>query len=479
MAQQLCRLWRAGDADAGAGIAELEPSALDWYPLGQQLALHTRHFASAFLHEASCSLLLGTEVTAITQTAEGWRVDYRPCASGRKPKEAQVSEGANAPFDVIIVACGMFSRPRVPFPDEGSSGRRWPLSIHSLHLVDMEVLRGLRVVVVGMGKSACDITMAAAHVAKSIDAVARDPTWMLPRHIVGLPLRFLASTRWFATMALTPWRATMAQALQWFLWAWILEPLVRWHFGRVPAAWRPADGALRAQLSHGRSLAIVDAPALQDVLTQPHVRCLRAQPLRVTAAGLVVRPWAGDAPAVEELLVEADAIVWATGYESDAMLSLFDRQTVAKLRGHDGSWLALYRRILPLSEDLRGLAFIGRVLTTSDVAVSFVQAEWLAAVWCGAVQLPTMTEQAAEVEAIQRESRRFSSRSSGHADVAIPSIHSYLDELVAEVVAARRRGEEREEGRWRGLSRRASGLVRWLSMYVRPLRAADYAELLL
>ena len=378
-------VWRRNYAGYGAQVTrtqyhmpELDPAELDWYPEGRQLARQARQFAAQFLSGERCSLLKNTEVTALRQTADGrWRVSYIAHTSppGKQAPTTSI-------YDVVIMATGLFSRPRVPISKE-SRRHGPPIAVHSSDLVDLEILRGLRVVIVGMGKSACDLAMAAAQVAQSVDAVARNPTWLLPRRFLGIPVRFLSSTRWFAALTLGQRQGPKAQALQTFLWRWILEPLVRWHFGRVPAAWRPTDDGLREQLWHGRSLAIVDAPSLQDALTAPHVRCIRAEPSRLSPDGLIVRSAGsglGTAPhaSVGESLLEADAVIWATGYDSDAAgPSILDDATLSQLRRPGSEELALYEYVLPVSDELRGLAFIGRVLSTSDVTVSFVQAESL------------------------------------------------------------------------------------------------------
>ena len=347
------------------------------------------------------------------------------------------------------------------------------------------------------------------------------------------------------TAVLAQWASSLAQLLQTWLWLRVLEPLVRLHFGRVPAAWRPADGTLREQLWHGRALAIVDAPALQRALCAPHVRCVQGSLVRLAPDGLVVRGAstsrpsseesrkspgrvseessegrpsgapASDASAptsgeelelltAEEELLTAEVIVWATGYEPDSALGcLFDERTRVRLcGGGDGARggadhgvgggaargvalgaargaargaavpLALYRRIVPVDAALGGLAFVGRVLSTSDVSAAFVQAEWVAAVCAGELRLPSTAERAAEAEHQLPAPRRFSAASAAHAPVAVPLVHAYLDELVAELLTARwrRRGRRRVGLRLR-LGKFARGLLRYLS----PLRAADYA----
>ena len=99
----------------------------------------------------------------------------------------------------------------------------------------------------------------------------------------------------------------------------------------------------------------------------------------------------------------------------------------------------------------------------------FVQAEWIASLVSGELELPTLAERAAEAKLHRAVSRRFPA--AGHAEVSIPLIHDYLDTLVVEVVAARRGRSYRSRQPWYLRLR----LVR----YLLPLCAADYASLLL
>lgn len=463
-------VWRSNYFGYGAQVTrtqyhlpELDPSTLDWYPDGRQLAKHAEYFTDVC--HLRDSLRLGTEVIGVRKLKNGrWRVSHRPHMAVLAEAEAREDD-----FDVVVVAVGLFSQPRVPSLPGAFEG----LSIHSHELVSQDLLRGLRVGVVGMGKSACDVTAVAAKVAHSVVVVARSPTWLLPRWFMGLPFRFFASTRFFASLVLADRTSETMQRLQHCVWNWIIEPLARWHFRRVPPALRPSDGALHTQLCHCRSLAIVDAPALQATLCAPHVQCLRGQPIRLESNGLVV---SHTEPVRPDTFLELDAIIWATGYDSKgAFENLFDGDTRALLCGEEGE-LRLYKHMVPVSSGLEGLAFIGRVLSASDVTVSFVQAEWFASVCCNEVRLPTTAERAAEADFHHASCRHFGSSASAHLQVALPLIHTYLDGLVAELQAARRKcGSVSEVSWWRSIIRFPFDLFR----YLRPLRSADYASDLL
>mmetsp|Transcript_26940 Transcript_26940/g.85720 ORF Transcript_26940/g.85720 Transcript_26940/m.85720 type:complete len:545 (-) Transcript_26940:512-2146(-) len=447
-------------------LPESDSSALDAYPRGSQLAEHTRSFADSFLQCGGCSIMYATEVKHVRRASGRWLISYRTRRNDRR----RTQDEATIEVDIVVVAVGLFSRPLVPLQGaEQFAGR----SMHSSELVDLEVLRGRRVLVVGMGKSACDLIMAAACVAKSVDAIAREPVWLIPRHFLGFEIRWFTSTRCFAAIVLAARTWAISRAVQYCLWALLEFLLLRWYFRRVPPAWRPARGALRAQLWNGRSLAIVDAPSLQNALRAPHVRCLRAEPHQFCHDGLMVRARV-DGELRERRLV-ADVIIWATGYDSRGVVEgMFDEVTLGQLqrRGRERDpqdrGLALYRRMVPVSDNLQGLAFVGRVLSSSDITVSFVQAEWFASLCSGQLKLPRGAVREEEAQQCAVEQQRFPLARSGHAEVSLPMIHTYLDKLVSDITAAR------QQARHSGVARYLRSTLR----FFRPLHAADYAVLL-
>ena len=110
----------------------------------------------------------------------------------------------------------------------------------------------------------------------------------------------------------------------------------------------------------------------------------------------------------------------------------------------------------------------------------------MAAVYTGAITLPSPAERAAASEHhLALHCRRFCAAPSYHSEVALPQIHRYLDRLVAQLMTARRGPQRQRAGGMAGggalslCSNRLYCCVYHLMRYVRPLRSADYAALLL
>ncbi|MCC5603850.1 antitoxin family protein [Nostoc favosum] len=80
--------------------------------------------------------------------------------------------------------------------DTSSSGDAWDVLeaiaasggrvLHSTEFNHASIIEGKRVVVVGFGKSACDIATLAANIAKKSTLVFRQPLWKIPRFFLGL-----------------------------------------------------------------------------------------------------------------------------------------------------------------------------------------------------------------------------------------------------------------------------------------------------
>src|SRR5690606_19292162 len=127
-------------------------------------------------------------LSAEPMQGDGWRLTLR-----------DVNGGGTTEYeaDNLVVANGIFSEPFIP-PYEGreafeaAGGRVCATS--SFH--DVEEARGKHVLVVGYGKSSCDVAAAVGEVAMSTKVVARELLWKMPRKILNvLNYKYLMLTR--------------------------------------------------------------------------------------------------------------------------------------------------------------------------------------------------------------------------------------------------------------------------------------------
>src|SRR5436305_9176635 len=157
------------------------PREFPEWPTGAQIQDYLAAYADEF--GVTPHLRLGTEVTSVVPDGGRWVV-------------TTAAQGAVG-FDRVVVANGVFCEPALPdYPGraefEAAGGRL--LAGSDFH--DVEAARGEHVLVVGYGKSACDVTVAISGVAASTDVIARQLLWKVPRRIAGfLNFKMLLLTR--------------------------------------------------------------------------------------------------------------------------------------------------------------------------------------------------------------------------------------------------------------------------------------------
>jgi cation diffusion facilitator CzcD-associated flavoprotein CzcO len=240
-------------------------------------------------------------------TGGGWRVS--------------TSDGEDHLFDALLVCNGHHWDPSYPdFP-----GRFAGETLHSHHYIDPSDpldLTGKRVLVVGIGNSAVDITseLARKGVAERVFISTRSGAWVIPKYVFGRPADQVFKTN-----------------------------------PRLPLALQRRAARMLPRLVSGR---------MEDFgLPTPNHHFLEAHP--TVSSELLLRLGSGDAvakPDVAELLggsvrfadgsvEQVDAIVYATGYR--ITFPFFDPGFISA----PGNVLRLYKRIF--KPDIDDLGFIG------------------------------------------------------------------------------------------------------------------------
>jgi dimethylaniline monooxygenase (N-oxide forming) len=368
-------------------------------------------------------LSLATEVVSVVRSTAndaeggaGFRVTVRPAHDGRAPETHD--------FDYVVVSNGVFSVPSVPLL-EGQE--EFAASVHhSSQITDPDAFRGKHVVVAGAGKSALDCAAFIGNHAASCTLVFRTAHWMLPRYFGPVRVDRVMFTRLTELTLPAYHRATRVErAVRRF--AAPLFWLVREGMGRLVArlVGMPKPMVPDRPIHTGaESIGIGDA--FYGALRTGSVRARRAR-IAAYAGPNEVRLDTGE-------LVQADAMVFATGWRQD--LTFLDPNIRHEVE-RDGRF-RLYRHILPPREHRIG--FIGYASSANCPLTSEIAAHWLSECFQGRLALPGSEAMEEEIDRVGRWASRILPRRSEGYFIGGYVVH-YADELLRDMGLSTRRAK--------------------------------------
>ncbi|EST09455.1 Flavin monooxygenase-like protein [Kalmanozyma brasiliensis GHG001] len=395
-------------------------------------------------HDLRRLMRFGTRVERADPTKDGWEI------TTKKGSSTETHE-----FDHLVVATGTFSRGKIPDYKgvdewEAAGGR----ICHSSDLgLEPETVQGKDVIVVGYGKSSCDVANAVSANAKSTTLVARRLIWKLPRMIRGIPYQYLLLTRlgeslfeyitpssferWFNSGSGRFIRNGMLSSLQWV----VTGQLKLAHLGLVPEG--PFEEIARSTIS-------LSTEGLYKNIEAGKVRVARDSEI----AHLTQTPEGKPVAVLKDgSEMPCDLLVCATGFHQDVPFLSVDVQK--KFLDENGNFL-LHKHIMPIG--VPNLTFNGYNSSLFCPTSSEAAALWISAHLAGLTELPSEAEM---MQAAQAKFDWLDARSNGkhaHGTNLVPfSLHS-IDDTLEDV----------------GL-----GLGRWATVkqWLLPVRPSDYAGL--
>ena len=347
------------------------PADYPEWPSGAQVQAYLQTYAEKF--DLVRHVQLGTEV-----------VQARPSDGGGWDVETAES---TTHVDHLVLASGIFSRPFVPPIEnldlfEKLGGEVLAASEWHSH----EQVRGKDVVVLGYGKSACDITVEIASVAASTTVVARELLWKMPRKVANaLNYKFLMLTR--MGEGLFRYRSTTGP-----------EKLLH---ARNSAMANSMLGSVE-KVTTGQlkltDLGLVPLGQFSDIArstvslaTEGFFEGVAEGRIAVKRDTVVARFVEQDGKALAELstgeLVPADVVVAATGWTQD--LPFLPEDVVDRLTDDKGDFL-LHRQIHPI--DVPDLSFAGYNSSFFSPLSAEVSAIWIGSLLGGNHELPSRDE---------------------------------------------------------------------------------------
>ncbi|MFJ6567443.1 flavin-containing monooxygenase [Streptomyces sp. NPDC091292] len=348
------------------------------WPTGAQvqsyLAAYARHFG------IEPCLRLGTEVTGARPTGDDrWTLDTRDVKASGDGGSAGVTEV----FDRLVVANGVFCEPHMPdYPGRseftGAGGRLCPAT--AFH--DVEEARGRHVLVVGYGKSACDVAMAIGEVAEQTDVIARQLLWKVPRRIAGrVNFKMLLLTR-------------LGEALFRYIRLSGFEKFLHGPGNGLRRRMLDSVGKISVRQFGLAELGLVPAGRMEDIVrgaiglsTEGFFEAVADGGITVHRDRTIRRLLAdGGRPGAElndGTVLPADLVVCATGFVQ--AVPFLDKEVRDRLFDERGNF-QLYRQILPFGTP--GLYFNGYNSSFFSPLNAEMAAVWIAADLAGELRLP-------------------------------------------------------------------------------------------
>ncbi|WP_127782812.1 NAD(P)-binding domain-containing protein [Rhodococcus sp. X156] len=269
--------------------------------------------------------------------------------------ELTTGRGETRRFDFLVVGNGHHWDPRTPsFPGTFSG-----VEMHSHHYIDPRSpldLTGKRILVVGLGNSAADITveLSSRTLQNDVTLSTRSGAWIVPKYLAGKP-----ADKYFKTSPTIParWQRKLTQ---------LTAPLI---------AGNPEDYGL---------------PKPNHKFMEAHPTQSVELPLRLGSGDVVAKPNVtlldGETVHFEDgTSSDFDVIVYATGY--NITFPFFDESFLSAPDNH----VPLYKRMFKPGID--DLAFVGFAQSTPTL-FPFVecQARLVAAYAAGRYRLPSVAE---------------------------------------------------------------------------------------
>lgn len=349
------------------------PADYPEWPSGEQV----QRYLAAYAERAGLgpSLRLGTEVVAAVPLSPGWRLSLRD--------DRGVSEET---VDHLVVANGVFSSPQrlvlAGAEDHAGAGGR---VLTVTEVGDLETARGAHVVVVGYGRTACDLAVALSNVAASTHVVARRLLWKVPRRIAGvLNYKYLLLTR-------------LGEGLFRYQDLRGVERLLHGPADRVRHALLASLGKVSVRQLGLERLGLVPPGTMEDIIRGGVGLASEGFAERVADGRITVHrdrqvrsllgsPLGHGTPGAElddGTVVPADLVITATGY--DQRLPFFDEEVLARLTDEAGN-LQLHRQLLPIGVD--DLTFAGYNSSFFCPLGAEIGAHWTAELLAGRITLP-------------------------------------------------------------------------------------------
>jgi dimethylaniline monooxygenase (N-oxide forming) len=372
------------------------PEELPDYPSHRQIAAYFDDFVDHFgLREL---ITFRTEVVKVQPVpAGGYDVTVRGVASG-----STTGSGAaeTRHYEHVIVANGHHWNPRWPEPGFPGAESFPGEQIHAHHYRTPEPLVGKRVLVLGIGNSACDIAVESSRVATSTDLAMRRGAHIIPKYLLGVPTDRLTDS----PLARGPLKIQQ----------WTMAALLRLTQGKVTDYGLPEPDHAVLHAHPTVSQDLLNRLGHGDITIRPNIDRFEGSKVFFT----------------DGTAAEYDVVVYCTGYR--VSFPFLDDAVVSAEDNH----LPLYRRVV--DPDHPGLYFLGLIQPLGAIMpLAEAQAGWVADLVTGVGRLPSASEMRREIASYDDNLRKRFVASKRHTIEV--DFHAYRADIEKERKRASRR----------------------------------------
>ncbi|MCK0116248.1 NAD(P)/FAD-dependent oxidoreductase [Isoptericola sp. S6320L] len=390
------------------------------WPSGEQVQAYLEQYVEK--HGLSDALRLSTEVVRaeLTDTEDGWLVTSRHVGE---------AVGDPEPFDHLIVANGIFSDPVIPaFDGLAELMRAGGKVVAASQLPSVEEARGKHVVVVGYGKSACDVAAEVGPVAAGTHLVARELLWKVPKKLGhAVNMKYLLLTR-------------MGEALFRYQSLSGVEKFLHGPGNSVRKSLLASVAAVTTKQLRLKELGLVPRGEFEDIARSTVSLASDALYDQVADGAVVVhrdteieRFTTDDDGAPVAVLsdgstVRADLVVCGTGFHQ--RVPFLDQDVTDRLLDARGNF-QLYRQMLP--HDVPHLTFAGYNSSLFSPLSAEIGAVWTAGYLAGALELPPLEVRREHVrDRVDWMEKRTEGKHARGTNVIPFSMHQ-VDELLGDL----------------------------------------------
>ncbi|XP_053103230.1 flavin-containing monooxygenase 3 [Hemicordylus capensis] len=303
-------------------------------------------------------------------------------------------------FDAVMICSGHHVYPNMPINSFPGLEKFKGSFLHSREYKGPEKFKGKKVLVIGLGNSACDIAVELSNVASQVYISSRSGSWIMSRvWDNGYPWDMLVITRFELFL-----RSILPTAITNWLY---VKQMNKW-FKHENYGLMPLNGTLRKE------------PVFNDDL-----------PGRITCGTVIIKPNVKEFTETSAIFEDGtmqeglDYVIFATGYSF--AYPFMDDETILKSRNNE---VTLYKSVLPPRLEKPTMAVIGLVQSLgAAIPTADLQARWATRVFKGLFKLPSESSMMDDIDEKMGKKLKWY----GQSDTIQTDYVVYMDELSSNI----------------------------------------------